>query len=157
MISTIIECIFYLFLWTFILYWIHRVGHQITILSKLHRQHHKFVSENAITWHWSNIFLFNDNWPSTIDLWITEIIPTAIFVIITQQWWLGIGFYLYTAFVQEWLEHNDDFNFYPIYTAGKWHLLHHAQYQCNYGIGTPFWDWIFGTNKTLDTTRHVRL
>jgi sterol desaturase/sphingolipid hydroxylase (fatty acid hydroxylase superfamily) len=25
--------------------------------------------------------------------------------------------------------------------------LHHTHYPCNYGIGTPFWDWVFRTNR----------
>lgn len=154
MYNTIIECIFYFFLWTLILYWIHRASHQFRFLSILHRQHHKFVRENTITWHWSNIFLFNDNWPSTFDLWLTEVIPTVIFVIITQQWWLGIGFYLWTALIQERIEHNKHFNF-PVLTSGKWHLLHHGHCACNYGIVTPFWDCVFNTNKKiLDSTGH---
>jgi len=153
-ITILFECIFYFGLWTFILYWIHRIGHNIPLLMKSHRLHHKFVRENTITWHWSNIFLFNDDWPSTIDFWITEIIPTAIFVLITEQWWLGIGFYLYAAFIQEWFEHNVNFDAYPFYTSGQWHVLHHTHYPCNYGIGTPFWDWVFDTNTRLDNTGH---
>jgi sterol desaturase/sphingolipid hydroxylase (fatty acid hydroxylase superfamily) len=27
-------------------------------------------------------------------------------------------------------------------------VMHHTHYPCNYGIGTPFWDWVFKTNKS---------
>jgi len=145
----LLEMIFYFLLWTFLIYWIHRLCHNVSYLSYFHKFHHKFVAQHCITWHWSNLFLFNDDWLSTIDYWITEVLPTIVFVLITQQWWLGIGFYLYAAFVQEWLEHNPNFNFYPFYTSGRWHILHHTAPPCNYGIGTPFWDWVFKTNKPV--------
>lgn len=145
----LLEMVFYFLLWTFLIYWIHRLCHNVSYLSHFHKFHHKFVAQHRITWHWSNLFLFNDDWPSTIDYWITEVLPTIVFVLITQQWWLGIGFYLYAAFVQEWLEHNPNFNFYPFYTSGRWHILHHTAPPCNYGIGTPFWDWVFKTNKPI--------
>jgi len=148
MLMLILECVAYFFAWTFIIYWIHRIGHKVPLMMRSHRLHHKFVRENTITWHWTNIFLFNDDWGSTIDFWITEIIPTAIFVFVTEQWWLGIGFYLYAAFLQEWFEHNVKFDAYPFYTSGQWHVMHHTHYPCNYGIGTPFWDWVFNTNKS---------
>lgn len=131
------------------IYWIHRLAHQykIPIFSWFHRQHHRFVATHTITWHWSNIFLFNDDWYSTIDYWLTEVIPTIIFVLITEQWWIAIVFYFYAAFIQEHLEHNKNFNAYPLYTSGKWHMMHHTDYPCNFGIGTPFWDYVFNTNK----------
>jgi sterol desaturase/sphingolipid hydroxylase (fatty acid hydroxylase superfamily) len=143
----IIEPIFYFFLWTFILYWIHRLTHEIQGAIRLHRHHHDYVRKHIITWHWSNLFLYNDNWLSTFDLWVTEVVPTIIFSWITGQWWISIVFYLYAALIQERLEHNSKFNMYPIYVAGKWHMLHHTSYRCNYGIITPFWDWVFKTNR----------
>lgn len=142
--------IFYFFAWTFFIYWTHRIVHAVPFLSRFHRAHHSFVRDNIIVWHWSNIFLFNDDWPSTIDYWLTEVIPTILFSWITGQWWISIGFYIYAATIQERLEHNGKFSLYPFYTSGQWHLLHHTKYPCNYGIGTPFWDIVFGTNKKLN-------
>lgn len=149
----IFEMFFYFLSWTLMIYWIHRLAHQyrIPVFSYFHREHHKFVASNKITWKFNNVFLFNDNWPSTIDFWLTEVIPTAIFVLLTGQYWLGIFFYLYAAFVQEWVEHNENFNGYPYYTSGQWHLLHHTNYPCNFGIGTPIWDLVFGTARKLST------
>ena len=144
-----IEIIFYFFLWTFMIYWIHRASHKISFLSKLHFYHHAYVKKHKIVWHWNNIFLFNDNWPSTFDYWITEVLPTFIFSWITGQWWIIILFYVYAAIIQEKLEHNRKFNLYPWYTSGQWHYLHHTESKCNYGIGTPFWDWVFKTNRSI--------
>lgn len=147
----LIESIFYFLLWTFFIYWIHRLCHEIPFFSRLHAYHHAYVRKNEITWHWSNVFLFNDDWPSTVDYWITEVIPTIIFSWITGQWWIAICFYIYAATIQERLEHNKNFSLYPFYTSGRWHYLHHTEKRCNYGIGTPFWDWVFRTNNpTVD-------
>lgn len=153
----LLEALFYFLAWTFIIYWIHRLCHTVSALSYFHKFHHRYVAKNYITWHWSNLFLFNDDWPSTIDYWITEVLPTLIFVIITEQWWLGICFYIYAAFIQEWLEHNPNFSLYPFYTSGKWHMLHHSAPPCNYGIGTPFWDWVFKTNKSSAFDKAVKV
>jgi sterol desaturase/sphingolipid hydroxylase (fatty acid hydroxylase superfamily) len=149
----ILEIIFYFLAWTLLIYWMHRLAHQyqIPLLSRFHREHHKFVANNKITWKFNNIFLFNDNWSSTVDFWLTEVIPTAIFVLITEQYWLGIIFYFYAAFIQEWVEHNENFSGYPLYTSGKWHLLHHTKYPCNFGILTPLWDFVFGTARKIST------
>lgn len=147
----ILEAVFYFFVWTLIIYWIHRLCHNVPALSYFHKEHHKYVTKNPnINWHWSNVFLFNDNWPSTIDYWLTEVIPTLIFSMITGQWWIAVLFYLYAATIQERVEHSRYFNAYPFYTSGQWHLLHHTSRPCNYGIITPFWDWVFGSNRKLD-------
>lgn len=140
--------IFYFLSWTLLIYTLHRLVHQIPALSYFHREHHRFVRENEITWHWSNIFLWNDNFKSTIDYWTTEVLPTLIFSVLTEQYWIMIFFYIYAAFIQERLEHNNNFNLYPFYTSGKWHVLHHTRYPCNFGIITPLWDWIFKTCKS---------
>jgi len=95
------------------------------------------------------LFLWNDNFKSTIDYWITEVLPTVIFSLITGQHWIFFLFYIYAATIQERVEHNSNFNWYPYYTSGKWHVLHHTRYPCNFGIVTPLWDILFKTNKKV--------
>lgn len=148
-----IEIIFHFFLWTLILYWIHRLGHKILIVRMYHRAHHRFVSniikknQQPIKWHWSNLFLFNDNVDSTIDLWLTEVIPSLLYSWITGQWWVITFYYIWAAFIQERIEHNPNFDVYPFLTSGKWHLVHHRNSNTNYGLFFPLWDLIFGTHK----------
>lgn len=137
----------YFLLWTFILYWIHRAVHITPYIKRIHANHHGFVLTNNTGWHWSNLFLFNDTWASTVDLWITEVIPTLIFSLITGQWWISILYYVWAAFVQETLEHNKNFNI-PILTSGKWHMIHHRS-SSNYGLFIALWDMIFGTYKRV--------
>jgi len=130
-------------LWTFVIYWTHRLVHILPFLKDIHLDHHKFVITNDVTWHWSNLFLYNDTWLSTLDLWITEVIPTILMSLIFG-WWLFIAYYLWAAFIQERIEHNNNFDWYPL-TSGKWHMMHHRNANVNYGIFIPFWDIIFGS------------
>lgn len=129
------------------LYWIHRIGHELPIVREYHMVHHRFILHNETNWHWSNLFLYNDNVHSTIDLWITEVIPTVIFSVITGQWWISVFYYVWAAFIQESIEHNKNFDI-PILTSGKWHLIHHRE-KVNYGLLTPVWDIVFGTYKNV--------
>jgi sterol desaturase/sphingolipid hydroxylase (fatty acid hydroxylase superfamily) len=147
MLLLILECTAYFLVWNFIIYWMHRWAHNVPIMMRLHREHHKFIRENSVHWHWNNVLLFNDNWPSTFDFWVTEVIPTLLFAWITGQWWLLIAYYVYSALILERFEHNPNFTAYPWYVSGKWHVLHHTHYPCNYGIIIPFWDWVFKTNR----------
>jgi sterol desaturase/sphingolipid hydroxylase (fatty acid hydroxylase superfamily) len=129
------------------LYWIHRIGHSVPAIRDLHLHHHRFILQHDTSWHWSNLFLFNDDWTSTLDLWITEVIPTIVFSLVTEQWWIIVFYYVWAAFIQESIEHNKNFNI-PILTSGKWHLMHHHD-GINYGLFTPIWDIIFGTYKNV--------
>lgn len=135
--------VLYFLLWTLILYWIHRLSHRVPIIKDIHMHHHRYILNNITNWHWTNLFLFNDDWISTIDLWITEVIPTILFSLITGQWWIIILYYIWAALLQETIEHNKDFNI-PILTSGKWHLIHHQSAK-NYGLFMPTWDILFGT------------
>lgn len=139
--------IFYFFLWTFILYWIHRATHANSALSYFHLDHHSYILKNQTAWHYSNIFLYNDNLKSTIDLWLTEVIPTIIFSIVTEQFWIFIFYYIWAAFIQENIEHNEQFNI-PLLTSGRWHLIHHRS-KHNYGLFFPIWDIVFKTYKKV--------
>lgn len=138
--------IVYFLLWTFCLYWLHRFVHFVPTLRNIHLDHHSYINTHKTGWHWNNLFLFNDTWVSTFDLWITEVIPTVIFSYITCQWWLCVLYYVWAALLQENLEHNEDFNI-TILTSGKWHLKHHKNVNCNYGLFIPLWDKIFKTER----------
>ena len=137
--------ILYFLLWTLMLYWIHRAAHKIPVINSIHLHHHKFILSHPTKWHWNNLLLFNDDWTSTADLWITEVIPTLIFSIVTGQYWILIFYYVWAAFIQESIEHNPKINI-PMITSGRWHLLHHRS-SYNYGLFFPIWDILFKTNR----------
>lgn len=132
--------------WTLMLYWIHRLAHRVPVIKRIHFGHHKFIRcHRPPRWHWSNVLLFQDDWISTLDVWITEIVPTVLFCWITGAWWIAVAFYLWSALVQEQIEHNPKFDCYPWLTSGTWHLQHHANGVCNFGIFVTLWDRVFGT------------
>lgn len=132
--------------WTFLLYILHRIVHKFPVLKKIHADHHGYINNNSTKWHWSNLFLYNDTWTSTLDLWITEVIPTLVFSYLTGHWWITVFYYLWAAFLQESLEHNKKINLYPL-TFGKWHLVHHKYPKSNFGLFFPFWDKLFSTER----------
>jgi sterol desaturase/sphingolipid hydroxylase (fatty acid hydroxylase superfamily) len=141
---------FYIFVflsWTLCLYWLHRIVHITPVLKELHWDHHKFINLNNTKWHWNNLFLFNDTWRSTADLWVTEVLPTLLFSYVTGQWWVIIFYYVWASVLQETIEHNKNFNIYPILTSGRWHLKHHHSSKINFGLFFPMWDVIFKTNR----------
>jgi sterol desaturase/sphingolipid hydroxylase (fatty acid hydroxylase superfamily) len=144
------DYVFVFLLWTFCLYWIHRVGHEVPMIRDLHLSHHAFINKNRKNnWHWNNLFLFNDNWSSTLDLWVTEVIPTIIFSYITGYWFVSILYYVWAAFLQEALEHNPQLNLYP-FTSGQWHLIHHKNVTRNFGLFLPLWDKMFKTERRIN-------
>jgi sterol desaturase/sphingolipid hydroxylase (fatty acid hydroxylase superfamily) len=142
----IFNTVFYFFLWTFILYWIHRAAHITPIIKKYHFNHHKVINTNSIKWNWNNLLLYNDTVESTIDLWLTEVIPSLIVSYVTGQWWIIIFYYLWAALLQERIEHNKNFDI-PFLTSGKWHLKHHRTGNLNYGLFLPIWDKLLGTES----------
>lgn len=138
----------YFSLWLLLLYSIHRLAHLFFKINTPHKDHHFYADDyTGNNWNWSNLFLYNDTFLSTIDLWITEVIPTVVFSYITGQWWVLGFYYLWAAFLQEIIEHNSKVDLYPFLTSGKWHLVHHRDYRYNYGLFTPLFDILFGTNK----------
>jgi sterol desaturase/sphingolipid hydroxylase (fatty acid hydroxylase superfamily) len=134
-------------MWTFCLYVSHRGAHHIPIIRDIHQRHHHFIrTHNTPTWSWNNLLLFNDNWISTLDWWLTEVIPTILFCLMTQQWWIAIFHYIYSATIQEQIEHNPNFSMYPWLSSGKWHLYHHLNDNTkNFGPFIIIWDKIFKT------------
>ena len=139
--------LFQLITWSFVLYVCHRLGHSVSFLWYYHKDHHIQVSSLTNKgYHWSNYFLFFDTWKSTLDQWLIEIIPTILLSLLFKDFTLCILYYIWAVFIQERIEHNSNFNIYPILTSGKWHLEHHGDYSKNYGVFTPIWDIFFQTH-----------
>lgn len=132
------------------LYWIHRLGHKTSFMKKWHWDHHRYILRHGeLQWHWSNLFLYNDTWNSTVDLYLTEVIPTLIFSWLTGQWWIFAFYYVWAATLQVVLEHKRKLDL-PVFTFGKWHMIHHMHPNKNYGLFFPIWDLVFGTYKRVD-------
>jgi sterol desaturase/sphingolipid hydroxylase (fatty acid hydroxylase superfamily) len=136
--------------WTLLLYWIHRGMHAVSWMRNIHTDHHVQVTREYQGWHWTNLVLYIDTPKSTVDQWISEIIPTLLFSAATGAWWISIFYYLWAAFVQEEIEHNVRFDWYPFLTSGKWHMVHHKNARKNFGVFVPIWDMFFRTYKKHD-------
>lgn len=138
--------VFLFLLWTLVLYVIHRSVHVIPVFKKIHFDHHRYTMKNfgKMQWSWNNLLLYNDTVLSTVDLWITEVIPTLLFSYITGHWWIFAFYYIWAAFIQERIEHSPVVDWYP-FTSGRWHLTHHRNWKKNYGLFHPLWDIIFRT------------
>jgi sterol desaturase/sphingolipid hydroxylase (fatty acid hydroxylase superfamily) len=114
----------YFLAWTLLLYFIHRIAHKLSYVKAWHWDHHNYIVRYGMQgWRWNNLFLFNDTWTSTLDLWVTEVIPTVVFGWVTGQWWIFIFYYLWAALIQESIEHNKNLDI-PLFTSGRWHLGH---------------------------------
>lgn len=135
-------------LWTLSEYTMHVMVHRVPWLAQVHSHHHKFIAMNNTTWEWRNIFLWTDSWMCTLDLWIQEVIPTLIIVTLTGHWWLFGCFYIWTAFIQENVEHNPKIHV-PWLSSGRWHLQHHINPKSNFGTIATFWDKLFRTEQRV--------
>lgn len=148
MITVILIHLIYFMLWTLLLYVMHVFAHKIPFLWKYHRDHHLQVSMNNVgKWKLTNLILYIDTWETTVDQWLTEVIPTFIFSLVTGAWWIFIGYWIWSATFQEIVEHNPNVDIYPLEVSGKWHLVHHEHANKNYGIIHPLWDMLFRTSK----------
>lgn len=135
--------------WTAVVYFMHRVVHLYPkTIGVFHLSHHRYVNKNYndLGWHWSNLFLYNDNWSSTIDLWITEVIPLIVLCFMFNDYTLLFLYWVWASFIQERIEHLHDLNLYPFLTSGKWHMKHHSESKYNYGVFLPIWDVLLRTN-----------
>jgi sterol desaturase/sphingolipid hydroxylase (fatty acid hydroxylase superfamily) len=138
-------------MWTLMLYWLHRAIHSApNPIQKFHRHHHKMAvySNDKLKWRWNNLFLYQDDFKTTADFWITEVIPTTIFCFATGHWWILAFHYLWSALIMENLEHNLKIDGFPL-SFGKWHMQHHYNPSNNYGLFIGWWDFIFGTYKRV--------
>lgn len=135
--------------WTFLLYLTHRIAHVLPYVKDIHADHHRQVAQESTGWKWPALLLYIDTNKSTLDQWLTEVIPTLVFAWATGHWWIAIFYYVWAAAVQEIVEHNPRFSIYPWLTSGRWHLLHHRNPRVNYGVFVPVWDLLFGTYKRL--------
>lgn len=131
-------------LWTYVLYVMHVLVHAVPYLRGFHMNHHKVVNAGLVGWRWNNLLLFNDTWRSTIDLWVTEVVPTLLFSWLTGEWWLCVFYWVWAAFIQESIEHHQELDL-PVLTSGKWHMMHHRKSTINYGVFVPLWDILHGT------------
>lgn len=132
--------------WLLCLYWIHRAAHTFKWMKVFHLDHHKQIAVATPTWRLNNLWLYNDSLKSTIDLWLTEVLPTLVLSLVFGHWHFCVTYYVWAAFFQETFEHKRGLDLFG-FTPGDWHLCHHRDATKNFGLFLPVWDIMFGTNQ----------
>lgn len=142
--------IVYFLLWTLLLYWMHRAVHVLPYLKDIHKEHHRYVvrsKEYGIAL--KHLLLIHKSKDYTIDLWITEVIPTIVFSLLTGQIWILVVYYIWAALLQTTVKYDTNFDVFPI-TWGNWTLLHYRYNTKNFGSVFSLWDRLFKTNKGIN-------
>ncbi|MCB1325913.1 MAG: sterol desaturase family protein [Spirochaetales bacterium] len=143
-------------LWTFIIYWLHRIGHishPWNPLYELHKAHHKinYFRQDASPWpDLGQFFFWLGDWKTSLDVFLVMTVP-----LLGITWlWPAFGLpllvfhYVYEVFLSEaMLDHNANIRgFTTRYFAwGNFHLYHHVDQKTNYSLMTTLWDWVFGS------------
>jgi|Laugresbdmm110sd_1035091.scaffolds.fasta_scaffold132998_2 sterol desaturase/sphingolipid hydroxylase (fatty acid hydroxylase superfamily) len=142
--------VIYFLLWTLVLYWIHRVAHVFPYLKDIHKEHHRYVIRNKGSGiALRHLLLIHKSKDYTIDLWITEVVPTILFSLVTGQVWILIVYYIWAALFQTSVKYDVNFDIFPI-TWGAWTLLHYRHNSNNFGSIFTIWDRLFKTNKGIN-------
>jgi cyclopropane-fatty-acyl-phospholipid synthase len=128
-------------IWTLMEYVLHRsVLHKKTYFAPLHGQHHSAPLSFIATPPWvsvlvlSGLFLFPVWWYFGFD--VADGLTVGV---MTGYWWYGIVHHVIHHHVQR--ASPSYFN-----ELRAWHMRHHYSPQRgNFGVTTPFWDYVFGT------------
>ena len=143
-------------LWTFYIYWVHRIAHikhRYNIFYTIHAAHHRipyFAKERVLKPSVGQYFFWLGEWKTSLDIIIVMTFPLLVITYFWPQygvWWL-IFHYLYEVFCSEdLLDHNTRLNgpLTRIFAWGNTHLYHHVYVKKNYALITNFWDYVFGT------------
>jgi len=142
--------VIYFFLWTLLLYGVHRLVHILPYIKKIHNEHHRYVMRNK-DWYikWEDLYLSRGNNKVTVDLWITEVIPTLLFCAVTGHWWIFGLYYGWSAFYEKTTKYNRDVDVFLV-TWGMWTLTHYRRTTLNFGGIFSLWDMIFKTNRGIN-------
>ena len=128
------------------IYTMHRAAHQVPILWYLHRGHHKVQYRGDWEFSWWNLLGWFNDWRSTLDQWIIEVIPTGLLVVIfPESWPIAVYYYIDGFVLAEGITDHNPRICIPGLAMGRYHLRHHANLKVNFDQFTHFWDWIFGT------------
>lgn len=145
-----LELLGYFLLWTGLLYGLHCLAHRSAFLWRFHRAHHQVKYDGSFEFSWRNLIGFYNDWPSTIDQWLLEILPTlSLILLFPRAWPIGILYFIDNIFAEGITDHNPRIRP-PFLAMGRYHLAHHRDPQVNLDGFTQFWDWVFGTRKPVE-------
>ena len=146
-----------LLLWTFIIYWMHRLAHihhPRNPLWQLHRAHHAIgylSAPSQSTWpRFGQFLLWLGSWRASLDVIVSMTIPAIVIAIIIPRYGvpLLIFHYFYELFCSEYaLDHNPNIQggITRVFAWGDFHLLHHMTPRNNFCLIITLWDRVFRT------------
>ena len=140
-----IELLGYFPLWTLLIYCTHRLAHSIPALWHFHQAHHAVSYDGKWEFSWWNLIGWFNDWRSTLDQWLTEIIPTILYILLFHDAWPIAVLYYIDSFLSEGITDHNPRIAVPGLAMGRYHLAHHADMTMNFDLYTHFWDWVFGT------------
>ncbi|WP_445222268.1 sterol desaturase family protein [Bradyrhizobium sp. Pa8] len=121
-------------LFTFTEYWVHRLPLHAWLYHARHERHHTHPREYVV---------FPIYYTPAVFALAFFVMPRAIFAgfVVGYVWFL----------VWHHLLHHADMNSLPapIRRYALWHLAHHHDERCNFGITVPLWDFVFGTYRRV--------
>ncbi|CAM9091170.1 unnamed protein product [Ectocarpus fasciculatus] len=134
-------------------YWAHRALHHKSIYKYIHKQHHMFKVNVAMSAEFAN----------PIEEVFANIIPTMLAVLLLGSHMLVIALWLVIR-VSETLDAHSNFDFpFSPFSFFSWqggarrHEFHHSHNVGCYGSFTIFWDHIMGTDADFLRHESVRL
>lgn len=141
-------------LWTFIIYWMHRLAHvraPFNPLYRIHQGHHQQKYDGTrqgfkieyLWWNFGELRL-------AVDIIITQTIPLLILTWFfpSQGLVLLVFHYLYEVFLSEdYLDHNIHIqgDVTRFFAWGRFHMTHHHKPKYNYCLMVTLWDFLFRT------------
>lgn len=126
---------------TFMEYWVHRVALHEFFYHGNHEYHHK-----------------NPRGYVTFPIWYTPLIFFGFYLVFPLPVFAGVVWGFVWFITWHHVLHHYDLRSWPSFVCkyAVWHLAHHHDATCNYGITVPFWDFLFGTYRNVETeTRHT--
>jgi sterol desaturase/sphingolipid hydroxylase (fatty acid hydroxylase superfamily) len=143
-----------LLLWLGLAYGIHRLAHwpaRWNRLQRWHASHHSpqyFRRTQRLRWH--HLLLCFGSPAETLDIWVTLTLPALLICLIwpTQGSVLFAFHYVYEILCSDArLDHNPGLQgpLTRVFAWGDYHLRHHSNPSCNYGLILTLWDRLFAT------------
>jgi sterol desaturase/sphingolipid hydroxylase (fatty acid hydroxylase superfamily) len=119
-------------LFTFMEYWVHRIGLHVFHYHGDHERHHKHPAGYVVFPIWYTPAAF-------AAFWLAMPLPLFAGVVAGFVWFI----------VWHHVLHHFDLNAWPSFVRryAKWHLAHHHDEAINFGISVPLWDFVFGTYR----------
>lgn len=117
-------------LFSFIEYWVHRIALHRFLYHGRHERHHQHPAEYV-----------------TFPVWYVPAIFFGFFLAMPLGIFCGVVLgYCWFNYWHHILHHFDLTKWpRPVQRYAIWHLSHHRNDDCNFGITLPIWDFLFGT------------